>query len=248
MSEEDAFLDGIAADRADRTRLLVFADWLADRSDPREEFVRLHAKLLDMDGTEPEFADLEKQWTSWTASVVGPDCLPHAFGKLSERWLDAICRVCTTTEVETFAQDGRAPGAFRAVRSEYGPEAHRQEDTPPEDRAAALVLYHGYASDYDRPFEFVAETVLDDFPTDPFTERGAAALALCPPVTRASFWLLWRELSGALSEPPPLPELDADDLFLGAQFVNAYPDSDSWGIVAIYRDDYFALFWSTQEA
>ena len=90
MSEEDAFLDGIAADRADRTRLLVFADWLADRGDPREEFVRLHARLLEMDGTEPEFADLEKQWTSWTASVVGPDCLPHAFGKLSERWLDAI--------------------------------------------------------------------------------------------------------------------------------------------------------------
>ena len=52
MSEEEAFLDGIAADRADRTRLLVFADWLADRGDPREEFVRLHAKLLDMDGAE----------------------------------------------------------------------------------------------------------------------------------------------------------------------------------------------------
>src|SRR5947209_1174005 len=130
MSEEDAFLDGIAADRADRTRLLVFADWLADHSDPREEFVRLHARLLDMDGTEPGFADLEKQWASWTASVVGPDCLPHASGKLPERWLDAICRVCTTAEVEMFAQDGRAPGAFRATRSEYGPESHRQEDEP----------------------------------------------------------------------------------------------------------------------
>ncbi|MGZ4825448.1 MAG: TIGR02996 domain-containing protein, partial [Terriglobales bacterium] len=34
MSDEDAFLDGIAANRADRTRLLVFADWLADHGDP----------------------------------------------------------------------------------------------------------------------------------------------------------------------------------------------------------------------
>src|SRR6266702_4092908 len=99
MSDEDAFLDGIAADRADRTRLLVFADWLADRSDPREEFVRLHTKLLDMDRSEPEFNGLNEQWKSWIGGLPFDAPTP---GRLSSRWLDALCRVYTVSEAANY--------------------------------------------------------------------------------------------------------------------------------------------------
>src|SRR5438270_11536651 len=114
MSEEDAFLDGIAADRADRTRLLVFADWLADRSDPREEFVRLHAKLLDMDGTEPECGEHNDRWKGWVGGT--PFDYP-APARLSGRWLDALCRVYTAASRPAPA-DGRAA---LVNRFEYGP-------------------------------------------------------------------------------------------------------------------------------
>src|SRR4051812_33056412 len=101
MSDEGAFLDGIAGDRADRTRLLVFADWLAERDDPREAFVRLHVRLLDLDGTEPDFATLDKTWCEWTGGVArAPGYLPGAKQTvpLNDRWLDSFCRVFTPAQ------------------------------------------------------------------------------------------------------------------------------------------------------
>jgi uncharacterized protein (TIGR02996 family) len=234
MSEEDAFLDGIAADRADRTRLLVFADWLADRSDPREKFVRAHVRLLDMDGTERAFAQFEKVWASWTGGIPFIDVGPT---KLNARWLDAICRVCTTAEVEEYAENGRDPEPLQAESFTFGPEDHIHFDTE-----VTLNLYHGRASSYTSPLEFVSETLLVDLWEDPFLEKGAKALASCHPLTRGRFWKTWRELRGNLHEPPPLPKLAAGNYFLGAQHISG--NEDNWGMVATYRDDYFALFWS----
>jgi uncharacterized protein (TIGR02996 family) len=41
MNEEAGFIAALLADPADRTVLLVYADWLDDRDDPRGEFLRL---------------------------------------------------------------------------------------------------------------------------------------------------------------------------------------------------------------
>lgn len=235
MSEEDAFLDGIAADRADRTRLLVFADWLADRSDPREEFVRLHARLLDMDGTEREFAKLEKAWATWTGGIpfVG-----LSNSRLNARWLDALCRVCTTAHANEYAENGRDPEPLCAVLTEFG-----HGDQIHLGGEVTLNLYHGRAAHYETPFEFVSETLLVDLWEDPFIEQGAKALTSCYPLTRGRFWGMWRELCAALRTPPPAPTIAPENHFFGAQFING--DWNNWGMVAVHCDDYFALFWST---
>jgi uncharacterized protein (TIGR02996 family) len=44
VSEEAAFLAAIAADPADDTTRLVYADWLQDRNDPRPEYLRLEVR------------------------------------------------------------------------------------------------------------------------------------------------------------------------------------------------------------
>jgi uncharacterized protein (TIGR02996 family) len=43
MSEEVGFIAALLAEPDDRTTLLVYADWLDDRSDPRAEYLRLLA-------------------------------------------------------------------------------------------------------------------------------------------------------------------------------------------------------------
>ena len=45
--EEAALLAGIAARPTDRLGYLVYADWLDERGDPRGEFLRLSAQLLE---------------------------------------------------------------------------------------------------------------------------------------------------------------------------------------------------------
>jgi uncharacterized protein (TIGR02996 family) len=49
----DDFLDAIQAEPADRTRRLVYADWLDERDDPRGELVRIEEEMRDT----PVFAD-----------------------------------------------------------------------------------------------------------------------------------------------------------------------------------------------
>jgi uncharacterized protein (TIGR02996 family) len=41
VNEEAGFIAALFADPADRTTLLVYADWLDDRGDPRAEFLRI---------------------------------------------------------------------------------------------------------------------------------------------------------------------------------------------------------------
>src|SRR6266545_1532761 len=43
MSEEAGFIAALLTEPDDRTTLLVYADWLDDRSDPRAEYLRLLA-------------------------------------------------------------------------------------------------------------------------------------------------------------------------------------------------------------
>ncbi len=43
MSEEAGFIAALLAEPDDRTTLLVYADWLDDRTDPRAEYLRLLA-------------------------------------------------------------------------------------------------------------------------------------------------------------------------------------------------------------
>jgi uncharacterized protein (TIGR02996 family) len=234
MSEEGAFLDAIAADRADRTRLLVFADWLAERDDPREEFIRLHARLLDVDGTEPEFEKLDEQWGKWVGGNFF--AAPHR-PKLNARWLDALCRVCTTTDVEEYAEKGRDPESILAEMTEYGNDDHYGSGEQ------TLILYRGDPLDYPTPFEFVSQTLLVDLWQDPFLDEGKKALAKCYPLTRGRFWLIWQEKCVSLRNPPPMPALAADNHFLSSQFIDG--DWNNWGMVAIHQNDYFALFWCT---
>jgi uncharacterized protein (TIGR02996 family) len=76
MSDDDAFLAGIAAAPADPLPRLVYADWLDDRGDPRAELVRLEIALA----TDPaddtaltRFRDLAAGCDSvWLARVVRP--------------------------------------------------------------------------------------------------------------------------------------------------------------------------------
>jgi uncharacterized protein (TIGR02996 family) len=232
MSEEDAFLDGIAADRADRTRLLVFADWLAERSDPREEFVRLHAKLLDVDGTEPEFAELDKEWNRWVGSGSGPRHRSPESGLLTDRWLDAVCRVCTSADLEPYLRDSNYAWTSASERTEH--ECANPWDT--------VVLYHGLAHDFAIPLEFLAGTILIDIGGD---EWFQGSLAECYPITRGAFWRLWREQRDALLQPPPLPETAPGNHFLGAQYLGG--GWGYWAIVAVYQHDCFALFWTTTD-
>jgi uncharacterized protein (TIGR02996 family) len=238
MSEEDAFLDGIAADRADRPRLLVFADWLADRSDPREEFVRLHAKLLEMDGTEPEFVELESKWTEWTRKPIG-----HTPGaRLSSRWSDALYGVCTMASVEAYRRTLRESRPVVVRRWRYG-----ESDFVPRffvtSSRRAVTLYHGLAADFESPFHFVTATVVTDLREDPFQKTNP--LDACHPSTRGRFWLLWRGICGDLRVPPaPPPRVTVpDNTFLGSESILIAWNHTAY--VAIHRHDYFAIFWST---
>jgi uncharacterized protein (TIGR02996 family) len=236
MSEEDAFLGGIAVDRADRTRLLVFADWLADRNDPREEFVRIHAKLLEMDGTEPEFEERNRLWKSW----VGGTPFDHPTRScLDRRWLDALCRVFTATDTGPYVFDTSNDRPVTGARFEYDPVTLSNSG-----RWYTFVFHHGKSRSFEGPFDFLARTVLRDCTNDdPFeSNREEQSHRYFTPMTRGTFWNGWRNLRSALVNSPPMPVLAVDNFFLGAQ--HYAPDRHYGGMVSIHQQDYFALFWS----
>src|SRR5690349_6519973 len=97
MTDEDAFIQAIVANPDDRTAKLVYADWLDERSDPRAEFLRLHARLGELAPDHPEFAHLTarldaledavpEHWlllmTGSVWCVAGNIVRSHAFGPL----------------------------------------------------------------------------------------------------------------------------------------------------------------------
>jgi uncharacterized protein (TIGR02996 family) len=245
MSLENAFLECIAADRTDRTRLLVFADWLAERSDPREEFVRLHARLLDMDGTEAEFENLDRKWSEWTGGVsLIPGYLPGPLSssRLPDRWLDALCRVFTAADVVAHPFDEKALTEVPDLeRQEFG-----QMDHTNISGEESLTLYRGPVTSFRSPLDFVAQTVLRDLWDNPFRPRSPRPDTigfLLPPVSRGGFWQRWRLHCANLRNPPPIPVIAPDNRFIGGQYIEG--DWNNWAFVAAHRHDYFALFWST---
>ena len=58
MSEDEAFVCAIQEDRDDAARRLVYADWLEERNDPRNEYLRLGCELAK---TESRMASLREQ-------------------------------------------------------------------------------------------------------------------------------------------------------------------------------------------
>src|SRR5690349_3062091 len=92
-----SFLAAIAANPADETLRLVFADWLEDSDDWRAEFVRLDGDLRQRPPDEPKPAELLSRWTelrsrlspSWRA-ILGrsevENCDRRFHFQCPERW------------------------------------------------------------------------------------------------------------------------------------------------------------------
>ena len=72
MSEEQSFLDALAADPADDLTRLVYADWLDDRGDPRAGYLRLVCELARM----PE-ADMLESAAGDALIALSPVLDPH---------------------------------------------------------------------------------------------------------------------------------------------------------------------------
>lgn len=68
MSEEAGFIAAVLTDPDDRTALLVYADWLDDRNDPRGEYLRMLAT------ENPDRVELARLRTSldpcWTSMIA----------------------------------------------------------------------------------------------------------------------------------------------------------------------------------
>ena len=83
MSERDGFLRAIAADPADDTVRLAFADWLDEHGDPdRAEFIRVQIQLGNANRKSPRHAKLaareRKLLDAHQAEWLGP--LPRPGG------------------------------------------------------------------------------------------------------------------------------------------------------------------------
>jgi uncharacterized protein (TIGR02996 family) len=75
MNEEEGFLAAILAEPGDRVALLVYADWLDERGDPRGEYLRLLAEPW----TDPERMvglafTFDWYWVSVVRDRVGAGC------------------------------------------------------------------------------------------------------------------------------------------------------------------------------
>jgi uncharacterized protein (TIGR02996 family) len=69
MNDEAAFLTALRADPADATLLLVYADWLEERGDPRAEYIRL---LQAPEENETRIETLRRQIEpAWAALIDG---------------------------------------------------------------------------------------------------------------------------------------------------------------------------------
>ncbi len=74
MSDDDSLLAGIVAAPGDRLRMLVYADFLDERDDPRGELVRLEDRLIDLPPASDEFWELKSRRNQLRATAP-PDWL-----------------------------------------------------------------------------------------------------------------------------------------------------------------------------
>src|SRR5262245_25234308 len=61
MSQEQAFLDQLAAKPGDDVTRLVYADWLEERGDPRADYLRLEIELAGVEEYEERHDPLEQR-------------------------------------------------------------------------------------------------------------------------------------------------------------------------------------------
>src|SRR5260370_1026453 len=72
MSQEQAFLDQLAADPFDDVTRLVYADWLEDQDDPCGEYLHREAELATMPEYDPRHAALEAQLRRLRERIAEP--------------------------------------------------------------------------------------------------------------------------------------------------------------------------------
>jgi uncharacterized protein (TIGR02996 family) len=67
--EEDRFVQAILADPDDASIRLVYADWLEERGDPRGEFLRLEAALMELPLEDDRWAAMAARFRELRATI-----------------------------------------------------------------------------------------------------------------------------------------------------------------------------------
>jgi uncharacterized protein (TIGR02996 family) len=67
--EEDRFIQAILADPDDTSIRLVYADWLEERGDPRGEFLRLEAALMELPREDERWAGMAARLRALRATI-----------------------------------------------------------------------------------------------------------------------------------------------------------------------------------
>src|SRR5712664_4048321 len=93
MLEEDAFLQAIIDNPEDDTPRLRFADWLAERADPRGEFIRTQCRLARLPGNDPNRAALQDQETNLFPSAKSAfiNSVPKVLTTYFDQGIDYYC-------------------------------------------------------------------------------------------------------------------------------------------------------------
>jgi uncharacterized protein (TIGR02996 family) len=85
VSEENAFLEAIAANPGDDPTRLVYADWLEERGDSRAEYLRGEVDIAGMSESNPRYANLEWRLRQLRAGILA-EWIAYA-GKRYDLWL-----------------------------------------------------------------------------------------------------------------------------------------------------------------
>jgi len=128
--------------------------WLADRSDPREEFAAPR-EAADRTAGEPEFWGTGKEWAGVTGGSAGCTVLSALVNSspdaaFDDRWLEPTARVAlffglrchrvSTPERSPFDQPVQP---FRADKTEFSDQIGIISYRPPRPSKNARALYHG---------------------------------------------------------------------------------------------------------
>ena len=142
MRDESAFLQTIAAAPDDDAPRLVYADWLAERGDPRGAFVRLQCALAALPPDDPLRSDLEQaerrrlaaHAADWTADLAGRvSGWQFCRGFVEEITLSAAAFL-------EYGADLLRPGLIRTVQSEHPARITQLRRHVPDQPIPDLVL------------------------------------------------------------------------------------------------------------
>jgi uncharacterized protein (TIGR02996 family) len=113
MSDEQGFLETLAANPADDVTRLVYADWLDERGDPRDRYLRLEVELAGFAPADPRLASLEAELKQLRPGLSSEWC--ELAGKRWDVWLLAyhparkitvIRAICELTSLGLLAAHG----------------------------------------------------------------------------------------------------------------------------------------------